>query len=270
MDHAQRAVAVLYRVGNDAQGEKIVNLIERNLLALELLVDRVSALDAGFHARRDAFTPQFGFHGAAHALEVLFVGGALAVDGARDFGVGFRIEIAEREIFQFAADLAHAEAVRDGRVDLQSLARDALPALRAQAAQRPHVVQTVGQLHDDDADVVDHREQHLAVTLRLAVFGRKEVDLAQLGDAVDAARHFVAEILLNVRRGDAGVFDDVVQQSGLDADDIHPHSGQDLRHGKRMAHVGLARSAHLPCVILRCEAGTPSRSEQDRPSDALL
>ena len=122
-----------------------------------------------------------------------------------------------------------------------------------EAAERPHVVQPVGQFHDDDPDVVDHRQQHFAIVLRLPVFGGAEVDLAELGDAIDAARHFFTEVLLNIRGGDAGVFDDVVQQAGLDADHIHAHLGQNLRHGERMHEVGLARIAQLALMILSRE-----------------
>ena len=63
---------------------------------------------------------------------------------------------------------------------------------RAQRGERPHVVKPVGQFDDDDADIVDHREQHLAIALSLPVFRGGEVDLAEFGDAVDAVRDFRA------------------------------------------------------------------------------
>ena len=46
----------------------------------------------------------------------------------------------------------------------------------------------------------DHGQQHLAEALGLPVFGGEEVELAELGDAVDAARHFLAEILADIAR----------------------------------------------------------------------
>src|SRR6185312_2174009 len=58
MDYAQRAVAVLHRIRNDAKAEKIVDLIERDLLALQLLIDGVSPFDAGLHPRRNALAAQ--------------------------------------------------------------------------------------------------------------------------------------------------------------------------------------------------------------------
>ena len=55
VDHAQRRVAVLHRIGDDAQREQIVHLIERDLLPLHLLIHRVRPLDARLHARRECF-----------------------------------------------------------------------------------------------------------------------------------------------------------------------------------------------------------------------
>ena len=124
----------------------------------------------------------------------------------------------------------------------------------AETAEGAHVVQAVGQLDDDDADVVDHRQQHLAEALGLPVFGGEEVELAQLGDAVDAARHFLAEAFPDLVEGDAGVFHDVVQQAGLDADHIHAHVGQDVGDHERMHHVRLAGVAQLAFVMFGGEA----------------
>ena len=182
------SIAALHRIGNDADGEKIVDLVERDLLAFEFLIYGIGALDAGFDARRNPFAAELRFHCAAHAFEILFVGRALGFDGVGNFRERFGIEMPEGEILQFAADLAHAETVRDGGIDFQCFAGDALAALGAQIAERPHVVQPVGQLDDDDADVVHHREQHLAIAFRLPILGREEIDFTQFGDAIDAAR----------------------------------------------------------------------------------
>ncbi len=179
---------------------------------------------------------------------------AARLDGAQDLLVGVRLQVLEREVFEFAANLAHAEAVRDGRVDLDGLARDALAPLGAQVAERAHVVHAVGQLHHDDADILHHGEQHLAEAFGLAVFGGKDVEFAQLGDAVDAARHFFAELLAHLFDRDAGVFDDVVQQAGLHGHQVHAHVRQDVGHHDGMDHVRLAGIAHLPFVILAGEA----------------
>ena len=140
----------------------------------------------------------------------------MRLDGGEDFGVGVGLEVLEGEVFELAADFAHPEAVRDGRVDLDGLAGDALAALGADVAERPHVVQAVGELDHDDADVFDHGEEHLAEAFGLALFGAEDVELGELGEAIDAARDLVAELLADLLDGDAGVLDDVVEKAGLD------------------------------------------------------
>ena len=122
-----------------------------------------------------------------------------------------------------------------------------------QVAQRAHVVQAVGQFDHDDADVLHHGEQHLAEALGLAVFGGEYIELGELGDAIDAARHLVAELLAHLFDGDAGVLHDVVQQAGLHGHHVHPHVGQNVRHHDGMDHVGLAGIAGLALVILAGE-----------------
>jgi hypothetical protein len=47
--------------------------------------------------------------------------------------------------------------------------------------QRTHVVKSIGELHKDDPNVVDHRKQHLAHILGLLFFARDIADLRNLG-----------------------------------------------------------------------------------------
>ncbi len=190
----------------------------------------------------------------AYLVQELLVGVAARFDGAQDLFVCFRLEVLEREVLELAADLAHAQAVRDGSVDFNRLPRNAFAAVAIEVPESPHVVHAVGQLHHDDADVLDHGEQHLAEALRLAVLGGEEVQLTQLGQAVDAARDFLAELLANLFDGDAGVLDDVVKQPGDHGDRVHPHVRQDMGDHDGMHHVGLAGIARLSFVALPGEA----------------
>ncbi len=110
-----------------------------------------------------------------------------------------------------------------------------------------------GPADDDHPDVVHHRQQHFAEALRLPFFGREEIQFAQLGDAIHAACHVLAEVLANVLHGDACVFHHVVQQARFQADLVHAHVRQQVRHHQRMHHVGVAGIARLQLVILGSE-----------------
>ncbi len=116
--------------------------------------------------------------------------------------------------------------------------------------ERAHVVQAVGQLDEDDADVVDHGQHHLAKVFGLLLFAGGEVDLADLGDAFDDVRDLLAEFLADVDDRDRGIFHRIVQQAGGDGDWIHLHFGQDQSDFQRMDKVRLARGAGLSGVVL--------------------
>jgi hypothetical protein len=60
-------------------------------------------------------------------------------------------------------------------VDVAGLLGDAQPAAFRQVMQRPHVVEPIGELDEDDPDVVHHREQHLAEALGLTLLARRKL-----------------------------------------------------------------------------------------------
>ena len=64
--------------------------------------------------------------------------------------------------------------------------------------ERAHVVQPVGELHQQHADVVAEREQELAEVFRSPLVLRLRLDLAELGDAVHQPRDVLAEKLLDL------------------------------------------------------------------------
>ena len=198
------------------------------MLPLQLLPDAVDALDAGFDPRLDIVLVQLLLDDALHLGQEGFALFAAGLDGVLDLVVGDGVDILEGEVFKFAANLAHAQAVRDGRVDVQGLARDLLLAVRREILQRAHVVQAVGQLDEHHADVIHHGQHHLANVFGLRFFGGGEVDLADLGDALDDVRDLLAELRLDLVDGDGGVFDRVMQKSGGDGGGVEPHVRQQM------------------------------------------
>jgi len=127
------------------------------------------ALDAAFDAGGDSGFLQFVAEQVLDARHKKFAGFAACFHGGVDLLEGNRIHVAEAEVFELAANLAHAQAVRDGRVDVERLSRDFLLAVGRQVFQGPHVVQPVGQLDHDDPDVVDHRQHHFFAGSRLGL-----------------------------------------------------------------------------------------------------
>ena len=120
-------------------------------------------------------------------------------------------------------------------------------------ADRPHVVQAVGELDQDDPDVAGHRDHHLPVVLRLAVVAALEGDAGQLRDAVDELGDLLAELLAHLVERRARVLDRVVQQRGAQRGRVEPHAGADLRHADRVDDEVLAARPALVGVALAGE-----------------
>ena len=128
--------------------------------------------------------------------------------------------------------------------------------------QCAHVVQPVGQLDDDDANVLRHGQEHLAHVLRLhrlidgdglrlrRLFG----DVLQLCRAVDEVGDLGAEAALQLLVWHAAVLLDIVQERGCDGDGVELEVRNSERRVQRVDHVRFARSAKLAGVARLGEA----------------
>ena len=115
-------------------------MIYANALPQQFLVYAVQALDATLNLGGDASLFQLVAQHLLHLSQKLLACLAPRFDRFLHLLVADGIHIAEAQIFQFAANLAHAEAMSDGSVDVQCLFGYLLLALRRQVLQRAHIV----------------------------------------------------------------------------------------------------------------------------------
>ena len=116
--------------------------------------------------------------------------------------------------------------------------------------ERAHVVQPVGELDQQHADVVAQREQELAQILGRALILRLGLDLAQLGHAVDQPGDILAEQFLDFLGRRERILDRVVEDRGGDGLGVELEVGEDPGDFDRMRKIGIARGAHLRPVRL--------------------
>ena len=111
-----------------------------------------------------------------------------------------------------------------------------------------HIVQAVGQLDQDDADVAGHGHQHAAQVLGLSFVAVAELQLAQLGHALHQHQRIRAEALGDDLFIHGGILHHVVEQAGGDGLVVDLQGGQYLRHGQGVHDIGLAAVPQLIAV----------------------
>ena len=181
-----------------------------------------------------------------HALVALEDLGEPLGDGA----VGFRIDVAEGELLQLLAHALHAHAAGQRRIDVHRLLGDAQALVFRHMVERAHVVQAVGELDQQHAHVFGDRQQQLAQVLRLLGLLGDEVELLELGQALDQLADFRAEQLVDLGAGRGGVLDRVVQQRDRDGRLVEMHVGEDRGDFERMREIGIAGGALLMAMLL--------------------
>ena len=173
--------------------------------------------------------------------------------GGGDLGEFLRGHVAERQVLELGPDAPHAEPVGDRGVDVERFAGDLPPPYLVEVLEGLEVVDPVGQLDEDDPDVVGHRQDDLPDGLGPADFGRHLLDPADLGHALDQVGDLLAEILADVRGRRVRVLENVVEEGGDERCLVELHVGQVVGHFERMAEIGFPGTADLPFVGLARE-----------------
>ena len=171
------------------------------------------------------------------------------------------MQVLETQILQFAIDVIQPEAVGDRRIDFHGLAGDALAFVVRHGFQRAHIVQTIGQLDENDTHIVRHCQQHFAKIFCLRIFAGLKQDAVQFAQPIDQFRNRFTEFFGNLFGGGVGIFHHVMQQCGNDRLNIEVQGGQDARDSNRVGDIRIAGLARLALVR--------GAAEFDRLADVL-
>src|SRR3954454_767050 len=250
MDRAEGGVTILHRLDLDPDADQVVDLLEVLATDHHLFVDGIQVLRSAVDVGLDAELFQLLAKQLGEILDPTRALVTPGLDELRDLLVRAGMQRLEREVLELPLHLLDTETIRERRVDLEGLRRDATLLGGRERGERAHVVQPVGELDQQDADVAGHRDDHLADVLRLGEFARLERQLVELREAVDDLRHVVAELVADRVERHRRVFDRVVEQSRLERRRVEPKIGEDLSHRERVFDERLARKAALSGVGL--------------------
>ena len=250
VDRAQRAVAVLHGVDDDAHADEVLHLVELLAPHDHLLVDRPVVLLTTEDGRVDVEVGEAVAQLRQHEAQSILALGRARPHHLLDLGVALRVQHRERQVLELPLHVGDAEPVRERRVHVEALLRDAALLHLGQRRDRLHVVEPVGELDEQDPDVLGHRHEHLAERRGLLRLLGVELEAVELRDAVDDAGDLGPEPRLDVLEGDLGVLDGVVEQRAGEGDVVEAEAGQHHGHAERVGDVRLARAADLVGVGL--------------------
>ena len=247
---------VFARVGreNDAHGENVIDLVEGDVLVLHLAPDGVGRFHASLDFVADAHAVEFAADGFGEVLEEFRALFLREREFAADVFVFLGMLEAETQVFEFRLDFVEAESIGEWRVDVKRFACDFVLLVGWLRLERAHIVESVADFDEDDADVVAHRQQQFFEVLGLCRSLFAEDSTADFRQSIDDLGDFRAENILDVLDGVVGVLDHVVKQCRADARRTKSHFlAGNLRHGDGMHDVRLARESSDSLVGLTRE-----------------
>ena len=250
MHDAERAIAGLDVLQHHAETVDVGQLLEADRLALHLGPDRKRLLAPPGDLRGQSVSQQVLGELAFDLTDQVSVALGQRIQPLLHDAIGFRIERVERKILELFAHLVHAHAAGERRIDVERLLGNPLPRGRRHEFQRAHVVQTVGKLDQEHANVVGDRQQQFAQVLGLLGFARHQLQPLQLGESLHQRADLGAEDVVDFGACRLGVLDGVVQQRRHDGGVIELEVGEDRRDLERMREIGVAGGAGLGAVRL--------------------
>ncbi len=248
VDDPERLIALRHRVHDGAEAENIRELFEAERLELHLAPDRIGMLAAPGHAGGDPARGKLGRELMLDFADQIAVAGGERVEPRADDLERLRMQLLEGEVFQFAPHRMHAHASGQRRIDIDRLLRHPPPQLGRHMRDGAHIVQAIGELHEQHAHVFGDGEQKLAQILGLLGLARDQFEPVELGEALDELPDVAPEHRVDLGAGRLGVLDRVVQKRGGDRRIVELQVGEDGGDFERMREIRVARSALLAAM----------------------
>ena len=254
---AQHVIAELHLVNDDAHAMHIVDLVKVARLGLHLSIDAVDVFGSPGYLRIDTFSLKAICQNGYHPLQILLPFRLPLGQEPGDLAIALRVKIAKRKVLQLRLELPDTQAAGKRGKDLEGLSCLTKLRLGREILQSTHVMQAIGQLDDQHANITHHGQEHLAQVLRLFLCGIRGPDVAlspcsaKLGHPVNEFGNRLAKLALELRESYLSVFEDIMENPCRDARHIHAEVGENGGDFKRVYDKGIPRFASLGPVVGR-------------------
>ena len=178
------------------------------------------------------------FYFRHNGLDVLFADALLICNLSHQIIIDFRLQIFQCQVIQLNLYFGNTKTLGNGRINVHSLPRLFLLLLRTHIFQRSHVVQTVGQLDQNNTDILRHGQEHLTEILCLLIHLVCGIaQLTQLGNAIYQKRHLIAELPCHILGGHGGILHHIMKKARCNTFLIKLQICQNNTNAKRMNDI---------------------------------
>ncbi len=217
LNKAQRPVTILDLVDDHPERHHVGQLLEADVALGHLFPDREGVFFAPGDFGFKSMVGEVELQAEADPADQIAAAGMELVEPPPDRGECVGLDLLERQRLHLGHHVIHADPLRKRGIDIHRLPGDATALLLGgDVVEGAHVVQPVGQLDEQDANVARQREQEFAEVFRGALIFGLGLDLRQLGHPVDQPRDIGAEQFLDLFMGGDGILDRVVENCGDD------------------------------------------------------
>ena len=224
MHSAQSLVALLDRIDNDAEGHLVVDPLQRDLLHHQLLVDGIDVFGPADDPHRyDLVGRELAMQHLDDLVDVGLALGQGALEMGGQVGVLDRKEVLESQVLQLPLQPLDTDAAGQRRVEVHGLAGLDAPVLFIDAVQGKHVLQSVGQTHQQHPDVGAHGQEQFADVLCLVGQLGVVTDVGDAGGAVDDVGDISAEQLFQFLLGGDLFLERAMQQARDNGVEVELH-----------------------------------------------
>ena len=251
MRNAQDRIALRNRIHDDPHRVQIVNLRQILIVALHFFINGIEMLRPPRDGRLDARFLDLFVQDAHRIVDDFLARLPFLLHLPDQIRIRFRLQIVETEIFKLPFDIVNPQTMRERRVNFLRFLGDTNLLIAPEDGKRAHIVQTVRQFDQHDADIFGHRQKHFPEIFQLLVFFVLVMKLRELRHAVHERGDFFSEKRLDIRKRMLRILHDIVQKRRRDARGVHLELRQNVGDGQRMNDVRLPRLAFLRRVRLR-------------------
>ena len=226
MDYTQRSITVTYCLNLDTKSYDVVDLVKSLALSFHLLINTEDMLYSSINLSTDICFGNVLLNFSYDLIDKVSSFGKHFIQLITDISINIRIEILHAEVIHFNLDLGNTEPVSKRSIDIHGLACLLNLLLCSLILKSSEVMQTVGQLNDDNSDVLCHGKEHLTKVLSLNLYLiLRQRQLGQLCNAINKKRNLRRKLLLDILTRLLGIFDNIMKETCNNGLFIHLKAG---------------------------------------------